>query len=144
MGTSTTFFTSSVETNRLSTGNLQTSPCLRTKKCVYNKTQLFCADICQIGSVQVDPLLSYALKTQRELQLDTPLNYWTVPGTHNSGISRAYGHGLIEDGLTEMLQDAFKSPNLRVYIANQVFSINISLFYIGLMHLLQICPLHWN
>jgi len=86
---------------------------------VYTQPYLFCALVCQVGSVQVDPTLQNALRAQRELQLDTPLNYWTVPGTHNSGISRAYGQGIEEAGVMEMLQDTFSDPSVRVYIANQ-------------------------
>jgi hypothetical protein len=46
-----------------------------------------CADVCEDGSIQPDPWTSYALKTQREIQYDTPLNYVSLPGTHNSAIT---------------------------------------------------------
>jgi hypothetical protein len=46
-----------------------------------------CAEVCQDGSIQPDPWTSYALQTQREIQYDTPLNYVSLPGTHNSAIT---------------------------------------------------------
>jgi len=102
--------------------------CNRTRKC----WDMFCDDVCEIGSVELDPWLQYALKTQTELQWDTPLNYTVLPGTHNSCISKAYGHGLEETVWTEWVKLFFNGEE--VVIANQQFSLTDQMNF-GVRHI---------
>lgn len=90
--------------------------CQRQKICNSFDSSL-CEEVCKEGTVAVDPWLANALATQRQLQLDVPLNYWSLPGTHNSAITKANGYGLSEGLLNEMLHVFDK--NWMVWIANQ-------------------------
>lgn len=92
--------------------------CDRTRLCDLG---LFCRDVCTRGSVQVDPWLQQALRTQRELALDTPLNRVNMLGTHNSGISYADGLGLEDVFLTRLVQLFW--PSRYVHTANQHLSL---------------------
>ncbi|ETO32907.1 hypothetical protein RFI_04209 [Reticulomyxa filosa] len=56
-----------------------------------------CAEVCAIGSVEVDAWTDYALKFQRWLQMNDSMLYYEFPGTHNSHISVAYGFGIERD-----------------------------------------------
>eukprot|EP01121_Diplochlamys_sp_Union-15-3_P008214 TRINITY_DN2166_c0_g1_i1.p1 TRINITY_DN2166_c0_g1~~TRINITY_DN2166_c0_g1_i1.p1 ORF type:complete len:503 (-),score=66.92 TRINITY_DN2166_c0_g1_i1:73-1581(-) len=104
------------------------TPCVRTNKC----WDIYCAEVCEIGTVQVDPWLKYALQTQKEIQMGIPLNYTVLPGTHNSAISKAYGYGVEETSWTYWLQ--FFYPEDEVIIANQPFSITDQLNF-GVRHI---------
>jgi hypothetical protein len=53
-----------------------------------------CADICVPGTVEVDEWATKALKYQRYLQRDSLFSTLELPGTHNSGMSEAYGFGI--------------------------------------------------
>lgn len=90
--------------------------CKRVKTCMSLAPEV-CAEVCQDGSIQPDPWTSYALQTQREIQYDTPLNYVSLPGTHNSAITLADGYGLSE-GMANALTHLI-SEDWQVYIANQ-------------------------
>lgn len=68
---------------------------------------IMCKDVCEIGSVQIDPFVSEALAFQRALQLHEPLMKTTLIGTHNSAISQAYGFGIEEDYIEGLLGKPF-------------------------------------
>ena len=53
--------------------------------------------ICTKGSACVSSWLAFALKTQRELQVDTPLNQVQMLGAHNAFNTRASGYGDLDD-----------------------------------------------
>jgi hypothetical protein len=57
----------------------------------------FCADVCEDGTVAVDPWLSATLALQRSLVADRSFKYGPLLGTHNGFISRSLGFGLTED-----------------------------------------------
>ncbi|XP_071477090.1 uncharacterized protein MT2135-like [Diadema antillarum] len=46
---------------------------------------------CMKGTVDIDPWLQFALKTQRELQIDLPLDRIQIFDAHNAFNARAYG-----------------------------------------------------
>ena len=58
-------------------------------KCGFN-------GICVQGTARISPWLQFALKTQRELQIDVPVNHVQVLGAHNSFNNRASGHGNLD------------------------------------------------
>lgn len=68
------------------------TPCTRYQLCDF-ANDIFCANVCRIGSVSVEPSLVKTFAFQRKLQQNTPLNYVVLPSTHNSAISKAYGYG---------------------------------------------------
>jgi len=61
--------------------------------------------LCEIGTVVVDNWLSQTLAFQRKIQLHSgiPLVKATLPGTHNSAISQAYGFGIEQNFLAKFL-----------------------------------------
>lgn len=73
--------------------------CNRTKLC----NGVMCDNVCVPGSVVLDPWMDKALAFQRELQRDEPLVRTTLIGTHNSAISQAYGFGIEQDFIGELL-----------------------------------------
>jgi hypothetical protein len=64
-----------------------------TKKRVCNGN-LMCADVCEKGSVEVDPWIKNSLTYQRQLQMPDKFIYFQMPGTHNSAINEADGYGI--------------------------------------------------
>jgi hypothetical protein len=98
------------------------TPCTRHQLCDF-ANDLFCANVCKIGSVQIVPTLANVLSFQQKLQRNLPLNYVVFPSTHNSAIAKAYGYGLWEDAITEWLNNVSSSFKTRVYVANQQFSL---------------------
>ena len=58
-------------------------------KCGFN-------GICVQGTARISPWLQFALKTQRELQIDVPVDHVQVLGSHNSQNNRASGHGNLD------------------------------------------------
>jgi len=112
-------------------------------KAVCNRTKIcdgvdICVEICEPGSVKVDPWLKNAFKTQRKLLDNQMINYVYLPGTHNSAITKAYGYGLEEDYLSALIQTI--DPTSVVYIANQQMSIYDQLNF-GIRHLEL--DIHW-
>ncbi|KAK9810746.1 hypothetical protein WJX73_004650 [Symbiochloris irregularis] len=63
-----------------------------------------CTDVCEKGSVFVEPWLDHAMRTQIKLTRRLPFCYATLLGTHNSGIGIANGYG----NLDEQFQQYFK------------------------------------
>jgi len=97
-----------------------------------------CRQVCEDGSVKIDPWLAFALKTQREIQYDVPLNRVSMPSTHNSAITMADGYGLSEDffnGLVHLI-----SSDWQVYIANQQLGLTDQ-YNLGVRHFEL--DIHW-
>lgn len=65
--------------------------CQRKQLCNGN---LMCANVCERGSVQVDPWIISSLAYQRALQHDDRVVYLELPSTHNSAITEADGFGI--------------------------------------------------
>ena len=53
--------------------------------------------ICLQGTARISSWLQYALKTQRELQIDIPVNRVQFLGAHNAFNNRANGYGDLDD-----------------------------------------------
>ncbi|XP_071961354.1 uncharacterized protein [Antedon mediterranea] len=51
------------------------------------------AGYCRKGTVPVDPWVAFALKTQRDIQIDEPLDHLQMFDAHNAYNSRASGYG---------------------------------------------------
>merc|ERR1711988_681494 len=73
------------------------------------------------GTVEIDPWLPAALRTQMWLAYNTSLKYVMLPATHNSLISRAYQYGLEDYAISELLT-YFHLPNATV-LQNQQISL---------------------
>ena len=73
--------------------------------------------ICVRGSARISPWLSFALKTQRELQIDIPINLVQVLGAHNSYNNRASGYGDLDD-----CHWPHQTDDVCIALANQEFS----------------------
>lgn len=74
-----------------------TAPCSRVTQCVYNNTEpLFCMDTCTPGSLKIDPYISDTIQFQEQLQSELSIPFLTLPATHNSAITLAYGFGIEE------------------------------------------------
>ena len=93
-----------------------------------------CADVCEDGSVVVDPWLSAALDFQRNLTRARPFSFGPHLGTHNALISRANGMGLEEDLFSLLL--AQTSANIsasHVRVPNQRLGLT-DLLNLGVRH----------
>lgn len=55
-----------------------------------------CSEVCQRGSVVVEPWLDHAVRQQARLVQSLPLCWATLLGTHNSAISLADGYGNLD------------------------------------------------
>ena len=53
--------------------------------------------ICDKGTAHISPWLAFALKTQRELQVDVPFNQVQTISAHNAFNDRSDGYGVIDD-----------------------------------------------
>eukprot|EP00736_Rhodelphis_marinus_P012085 Rmarinus@m.9399 len=91
-----------------------------------------CMDVCEPGTVRVDPWLKVALSTQRSLQRDRPLFLTDLPGTHNSAISLAYGMGIEAASMATLLSEPYPDAH-QVAIANQRISLTDQL-NLGVRH----------
>eukprot|EP01137_Pigoraptor_chileana_P011872 Opistho-2@63450 len=80
-----------------------------------------CRKVCQHGSVVLDAWAVNAIRTQYLVNMDTPLQNVQLPGTHNSAISYAEGHGLEDEIVAKILQTVDKATNM--VTANQQVSI---------------------
>ena len=52
---------------------------------------------CEKGTAQISPWLAFALKTQREIQIDTPFDQIQMVSAHNAFNDRADGYGVLDD-----------------------------------------------
>jgi hypothetical protein len=86
------FFVSQNEMDVLLHQWAEETPCERHQLCDF-RNDLFCANVCRIGTVQISPILANTLSFQQYLQRDHPLNFVVFPSPHNSAISKAYGYG---------------------------------------------------
>lgn len=73
--------------------------------------------ICVRGTAKISPWLQFALKTQRELQIDVPVNHVQVLGAHNSFNNRASGYGDLDD-----CHWPLRTDDVCISLANQEFS----------------------
>ena len=73
--------------------------------------------ICVQGTARISPWLQFALKTQRELQIDVPVDHVQVLGAHNSYNNRASGYGDLDDCHWPLRID-----DVCISLANQEFS----------------------
>jgi len=108
-----------------------------------NKTKIcdgmdICTEVCLPGTVQVSSWLSNALTTQRRLQLPVPLTGWSLPGSHNSAITRARSYGLEEQYLAHLVQ--LVDSDQQVFIADQQFAL-ADQFNMGARHIEL--DIHW-
>ena len=55
---------------------------------------LMCAEVCERGTVKIDPWIQNSLTFQRQLQRNDKLVYFEMPSSHNSGIAEAEGFGI--------------------------------------------------
>lgn len=65
--------------------------CTRKQVCNGN---LMCADVCERGTVQVDPWIISSLNYQKQLQYNDLFVYFEMPSTHNSAVTEADGFGI--------------------------------------------------
>ena len=73
--------------------------------------------ICVQGTARISPWLQFALKTQRELQIDVPVDHIQVLGAHNSYNNRASGYGDLDD-----CHWPLRTDDVCISLANQEFS----------------------
>ena len=73
--------------------------------------------ICVQGTARISPWLQFALKTQRELQIDVPVDHVQVLGAHNSYNNRASGYGDLDD-----CHWPLRTDDVCISLANQEFS----------------------
>ena len=73
--------------------------------------------ICVQGTARISPWLQFALKTQRELQIDVPVDHVQVLGAHNSFNNRASGYGDLDD-----CHWPLRADDVCISLANQEFS----------------------
>ena len=85
--------------------------------------------ICVRGTARISSWLQYALKTQRELQIDIPVNRVQFVGAHNAFNNRASGYGDLDD-----CQWPVKDDEVCISVANQEFSFTDQL-NMGVRHL---------
>ena len=85
--------------------------------------------ICEQGAARISPWLKFALKTQRELQIDIPVDHVQVLGAHNSFNNRASGYGDLDDCHWPLQAD-----DVCISLANQEFSFTDQL-NMGIRHL---------
>ena len=85
--------------------------------------------ICLQGTARISSWLQYALKTQRELQIDIPVNRVQFLGAHNAFNNRASGYGDLDD-----CQWPVKDDEVCISVANQEFSFTDQL-NMGVRHL---------
>ncbi|XP_078384500.1 uncharacterized protein LOC144666934 [Oculina patagonica] len=85
--------------------------------------------ICVQGAARISPWLQFALKTQRELQIDVPVDHVQVLGAHNSYNNRASGYAHLDDCHWPLRED-----DVCISLANQEFSFTDQL-NMGVRHL---------
>ena len=85
--------------------------------------------ICVRGAARISPWLQFALKTQREIQTDIPVNHVQFLGAHNAFNNRASGYGDLDD-----CHWPLKTHDVRISLANQEFTFTDQL-NMGVRHL---------
>lgn len=85
--------------------------------------------ICVQGTARISPWLQFALKTQREIQMDVPVNHVQFLGAHNAYNNRASGYGDLDD-----CHWPLKADDVCISLANQEFSFTDQL-NMGVRHL---------
>jgi hypothetical protein len=89
---------------------------------------------CKPGTVQVDPWLQYAIKTQYYLAQDEPINLVQFPASHNAFNDRSDGYGAEDNLLRIVLRYFFNDTDL--VIAQQEYSMTDQLnFGVRVLHL---------
>merc|ERR550514_1308544 len=92
-----------------------TANCTRVRIC----NGFMCDEVCKPGSVVIDPFVDRALQFQRNLQFDDLLVRATLPGTHNSAITQAYGFGIEQDYIEQLLNTTlYKGDDLGEGVCN--------------------------
>lgn len=108
----------------------QKAECQRYQSC----NGQMCADICEIGTVVLDPWVTETLSFQRMLQLNRTVVQYEVPGTHNGAIAQDYEMGIEEEYLYNLLLPIYGPEKSVVVIANQRHSLYDQL-RMGVRHL---------
>ena len=85
--------------------------------------------ICVRGTANISPWLHFTLKTQRELQIDVPIDHVQVLGAHNSFNNRASGYGDLDD-----CHWPHRTDDVCIALANQEFSFTDQ-FNMGVRHI---------
>ena len=85
--------------------------------------------ICARGAARISSWLDFALKTQREIQMDEPVNQVQFLGAHNAFNNRASGYGDLDD-----CHWPIKTDEVCISLANQEFSFTDQL-NMGVRHL---------
>lgn len=86
--------------------------------------------VCVRGTARISPWLQFALKTQREIQLDEPVNRVQFLGAHNAFNNKASGYGIFDN-----CDWPIKANGLWcIALANQEFSLTDQL-NMGVRHL---------
>eukprot|EP00057_Strongylocentrotus_purpuratus_P014495 XP_011668969.1 PREDICTED: uncharacterized protein LOC105440471 [Strongylocentrotus purpuratus] len=75
---------------------------------------------CMKGTLEIDPWLQFALKTQREIQMDIPVDQMQIFDAHNAFNNRAYG---LLYGANDTCQWPPPYDNVCLGLANHEFSI---------------------
>lgn len=83
---------------------------------------MFCNEVCKAGSVEVDPWLAFAMRTQSSLSLLHGFCHHQSVGTHNSAITSTYGYGA-EDKYYSMLLSASYLQFNEVRTVSQYYSL---------------------
>lgn len=85
--------------------------------------------ICVQGTARISPWLQFALKTQREIQMNVPVNHAQFLGAHNAFNNRASGYGDLDD-----CHWPITMHDVCISLANQEFSFTDQL-NMGVRHL---------
>lgn len=100
----------------------KTSKAANCSRCGYR-------GVCARGAVKISPWLQFALKTQREIQMDESINRVQFLGSHNAFNNRASGYGIFDD-----CDWPLKDQGVCISLANQEFSFTDQL-NMGVRHL---------
>jgi len=92
-----------------------------------------CGDVCEDGSVEVSPWLSFALDFQRNLTRSRSFAFGPHLGTHNALISRANGFGLEEDFFAMLFSMTGNVSSAHVRVPNQRYGL-LDLLNLGVRH----------
>ena len=120
--------------NRLKRSTKSDHPCNQFGK-EANCSKCGFHGICAPGTSRISPWLEFSLRTQRELQIDVPINHAQVLGSHNAYNNRASGYGDLDD-----CHWPLKENEVCISLANQEFSftdqlnMGVRFFEIDLWH----------
>lgn len=93
----------------------------------------FCNEVCETGTVQVDPWLQFATRTQSSLSLLRGFCYHQSVGTHNSAITSTYGYGAEDKYYSIILSASYLQFN-EVRTVSQYYSLTDQL-NMGVRHI---------